>query len=172
MRKIGEEIKFGQPERPEDKPINEYEEAEQEIVDLANELIQERHPHLRQSRILYIMYDNEINYRGKEVPGRVYKVHDREKVKIKNDLEIVISRPYWEQAEEQGKEKAAMDWLLCFCTIGSEAGTWTTQEPDFYGFYSNVDRFGMWDRSLITLEQKLRRQKLPFEPEEEESFAY
>ena len=156
-----DKVVFGSVKRPEQQKESEYEEAPQEVVDLANKLISERHSHLKQARILYLMYDNELEYRGKKIPGRVYKVHDREKVKLKKDLEIVISRPYWEMLAEENKQEAGMDFVLCFATIGSNPGAFTTQDPNFYGFYKNIDEFGMWDRDLKTLQKRMDMQKLP-----------
>jgi hypothetical protein len=164
------EYKFGEPERPEQEPETKYEEASQEIVDLAKELIDDHHPHLRQARILYLVYEDKLDYRGLRVPGRVYKVHDREKEKLKKDFEVVISQPVWNQIIEEENEEAAMDWLLCFITVGNEAGTWTTQDPDFYGFYNNVSRYGTWHTPLKNLDKRLAQQKLPFQPETTETY--
>lgn len=153
------ELKFGQVERPEQEKDNDYEEAGERIVKMANKLIDQRHRHLKQARILFLTYDDTISWRGKEVPGRVYKVHDRERVRVKADMEVVISLPKWEQLAEENKQEAALDWLLCFITIGAAPGMFTTQDPSFFGFYQNIDEFGMWDRDLKTLEKKINQQK-------------
>ncbi len=149
-------VKFGQPERPEQESMTGYREAPDSIRKLGEKLIEDHHKHLEKARVLYQVYDDEMTYRGKRVPGRVYKVHDREKAEMKKDFEIVISEPVWEQIEEEGNEEAAMDFLLCFCTVGSSSD-WATKDPDFYGFYNNIDRYGMWDRSLKNLEKKLKQ---------------
>lgn len=162
------EYKFGEPERPEDVPLSKYREADEDIVELAEKLIEKNHPYLKQARILYLVCEDELTLRGKPVPGRVYKVNEREKTEIQKDLEIVISEPIWHRVLEEGNAEAAMDFILCFCTLGKEAGTFTTCDPDFYGFYSNIDRYGTWDRSLKELKKRVLRQKLPFGPDEEE----
>lgn len=162
-----EEYKFGQPERPEQEPDSKYREAPKYIIELAKDLIEKQHGHLKQCKIQWEVFEDEMKYRGKKVPGRVYKVHDREKIENDYDIRVVISEPIFEQLSEENYEEAALDWVLCFVTIGSEEGTWTTTDPDFYGFYNNVDRYGMWDRPLKTLEKRLQQQKLPFESEPE-----
>lgn len=148
------QYEFGKPERPEQEE-SDYREAPGYIVEMAENLIKSDHQHLKPARITYLMKDGTIKYRGKEVPGKVHKVHDREKVEMKKDFIVVISEEKWEQAEEQGKEEAALDWILCF--MGGMQGDWSKKDPDFSGFYKNVDRFGMWDRSLKTLEKKMKQ---------------
>ena len=158
---------FGKPERLEQKD-SKYREAPPYIVEKANELIEKYHKHLRRARISYLFYQESLKYRGKEVPGRVYKVHDREKLKMKKDYIVVMSEPKWEMIHNQNKEDATIDWLLCFMTIGSSPDSWTTKDPDFSGFYTNVDRFGMWDRSLKNLKNKLKQTKISLEDNKNE----
>ena len=174
MENIQEEKKkyeFGKAERPEQKPDSKYREAPPYIVEKANELIEKYHKHLERARISYLFYEESLKYRGKEVPGRVYKVHDRIKVKMKKDFIVVISEPKWEMIHNQNKEDAALDWILCFMTVGSNPDSWTTKDPDFSGFYNNVDRFGLWDRDLQNLEKRIKQTSIPLEPDNTESFT-
>jgi len=158
---VKSKYEFGKPQRPEEM-TSEYREAPPGIKEMIEDLIEENHQHLKRAKFLMLMYEKDMKYRGQRVPGRVYKVHDREKVRLKKDFEIVISEPFWEEVVEQSKEKAALDFLLNFCSIGEAPGDWKTKDPDFYGFYKNVDKFGMWQRSLKNLEKKINQTSLPY----------
>jgi hypothetical protein len=153
-------LEFGKPEQLEEEEQNKYWQAPGHIIELASEVVDKNHQHLERCRLLILMYEDELSYRGKTVPGRVYKIHDREKTELEKDMEIVISEPTWERIANEGKEEAAMDWLLCFITVGSSPGSWTTKDPDFSGFYNNFERYGAWDMSLKNLKKRMQQMKI------------
>ena len=155
------EIKFGTTERPEQESLTGFEEATPEIVALAKDLIGKFHDHIKDARILYLTIDKELKYRGKIVPGKIYKVNDREKTELNKDYTVVISLPIWEGQTAKHKE-AIMDFILCHAVKDGDGG-FKLIEPDFYGFYRNVERYGLtWSHELSELKKRINQMSLPF----------
>lgn len=149
-----------QPE--EELSREDYEEAPKEIVERAKRLIRERHGHLQEARITYQAYTKKgMEYRGSTVPGRLYKLSDREKAQFDKDFMLVVSQQTWEMLDEEEKD-AAMDWILCF-GIKKTDGSYKIAEPDFSGFYSNIAEYGLWNMQLQKVKNILRQVKLPFD---------
>ncbi len=152
------EIKFGQPEKPEEKSLTGYREAPESIITLAEDLIAERHFRLRDAQILYLLSEDEIKYQDRLVPGRLYKISEREKTKLKKDFILVIAEPTWEVLSTEDK-KAAMDHILCYGTTNSDGG-YKLRKPDFLGFYNNISEYGFWNRELKELKKRMGQMSL------------
>lgn len=132
-----------------------------DVKEIANDLIEKYHHHLKDIRIEYVMSDKTPKSGGKEVWGQVRKIgslpaflaadQDHQKA---GDAEpffvMIISEPIWENLLPT-KKTALVDHELCHCgvEVDDEGKVKLTLIPhDLEEFTSIVRRYGLWRDDL------------------------
>lgn len=126
----------------------EWEVAPQEVIDLAEKLIEKHHPKLRSARI-GILFRSEAPIRnGKLTLGKASKVTPRWKPLLEEPLDFVIwlAADVWLDELDSRQRKALLDHELCHCTLGDNG--WTTRPHDIEEFNEILERYGPWRDDL------------------------
>lgn len=144
-----------------------WEEADAELISLAERLIREHHPHLLDAKIGF-MYRSEAAKSGtKLILGKARKVSDEQRVFIDFDFVIWVARKEFESIADD-QRAALVDHELCHC--GGTFDNWSIRKHDFEEFMSIVVRHGLWLPDLAfaakAFENAGKGQQALFYPEE------
>lgn len=143
------------------------------VKEIADELIEEHHPHLESAPIRYLFRDDTPNKNGREVWGTAQKIggHNAFLVTGLNEpfFLITISHPIWTELSES-KRRALVDHELMHCkTETNDDGEKQLKiiGHDFEGFNDEIDRYGLWRDNAKQMAAAMQPH-LPFEGENTE----
>lgn len=135
-----------------------YKEADQHLIDLAQELIEEHHPWLKEAKI-GLMYRSEAIENGNvKMIGHARKVSEEMKVFMDFDFLIWVAEDVF-SGYSPIQRRALVDHELCHC--GGMDGEWKIRKHDFEEFHKIVQWYGMWSDSLKVAQQALDQPELP-----------
>lgn len=120
---------------------SEYEEAPDEVLELANSVIAKHHEHLMDARIGFIMRARAPRRGSMVTWGYARGVSKENQVFVPFDFIITLSEDVWDALTEL-QRTALIDHELCHC-IGYP-DHWTTKGHDFEEFFCIIDRYGFW----------------------------
>lgn len=120
--------------------------APQEIVALADELIEAHHPHLRDLNIGLLMRSEASRSGGKEIWGKAKKAGAELRTLLNLDFVIWLAADVWWRLEDN-QRRALVDHELTHCGVNAE-GAPTMIGHDFEEFTSIVKRHGLWRTAL------------------------
>ncbi|HSW62688.1 MAG TPA: putative metallopeptidase [Dissulfurispiraceae bacterium] len=122
-------------------------EASTEVINIVEDLIKKHHPHLEEARF-GLMFRSEASIsQGRKVIAKTAKVSEKDKVWKDFDFEIWISQLDFE-AMTTHQRTALIDHELCHCW-GDPSNGWKMRTHDIEEFCIIVERYGLWNRSLI-----------------------
>ena len=139
----------------------EFKEAPAILIDLADELIEQWHPHLKEARIGFVLRDESQTSKGKEVYGGAGTVPDKYKPQL-DDLEfyIWIAKPALNWQPERLRD--LLDHELYHCTFNANTGNPMIRPHDIEEFHVIIERHGFWNQDLFELQRNMEKQlKLP-----------
>lgn len=139
----------------------EFSEAPAVLIDLAEELIEQWHPHLKEARIGFVLRDESQTSKGQEVYGQASTVPAKYKPEL-GDLEfyIWIAEPALNWQSE--RLRALVDHELQHCNYSYSSGLPTIRGHDIEEFTAIIERHGFWNRQLFELQRNMEKQlKLP-----------
>lgn len=143
---------------------NKYEEAI-EVRKIAKPLVENRHTHLQDAKILYLFREKAWKSKGELTFGQATKLGGKTKALSGIgydhdgfDFLIEIAKKEFEQMEKTQKE-ALVNHELCHC-IKDENGKWKTVNHDFEGFRSELKDYGFWTNKLQFLKRDLKQMSL------------
>lgn len=132
----------------------EYKEVTGEVMSLARSLIDEFHPYLEPCNIGFVFRDEAGASGGKSVLAKTSKVPENIKPHVPAELDILITiaEDKWCSLSTE-QRKALIDHELCHITVG--ASGWTTKAHDIEEFGEILQRYGLWNRDLCSLQNTL-----------------
>lgn len=135
-------------------------EATEEVVKMAQSLIEMYHPHLTSVNIGFIFRSEPMVSKGRFILGQASKVSDRWRPLLKDEgLDFVI----WVAEEWKGyshkKKRALIDHELCHCCVDEEGRCWL-RGHDIEEFNEIIDRHGLWKDDLKKTAQVMQQQPL------------
>jgi len=122
-------------------------EASSEVIAIANELIEQYHPWLKEARVGFVFRDEPQKSGNKLVIGKVSKVCEQFKPHMDLDFLIWIAESFYVNMDDD-RRKALIDHELCHC--GFIDGTARMCSHDIEEFTVVVQRWGLWRPDLIT----------------------
>jgi hypothetical protein len=118
-----------------------WEEAPEEVIEMAQEVIDKYHPWLEHARVGFIMRSESPKKGTHYVLGEARKVSDREKVHIPYDFVIWLAADKW--AGLMGSQRVALiDHELCHCQW--DMGKLSIRPHDIEEFTCIIQRHGYW----------------------------
>lgn len=128
--------------------MTKFTEVPREVLHIAEELIAEFHPYLRDCNIGFVFRDEASTSGGKIVLAKTSKVPQNIRPLLQDEIDIlvVIAEDQWALLSGE-QRKALIDHELCHVTIG-ETG-WKTQAHDIEEFKAIIERYGLWNRDLF-----------------------
>ena len=132
--------------------MTEYEKCPDEVLALAQEVIELYHPELTHGAcaIGFIMRSGPpAKSGGREVWGKCKKVGDELQPYIPDELDfvIILSEDAWAELGEDQK-RALLDHELCHIQL-DDKGNWKMRGHDFEEFVEVVHRWGAWRIDLM-----------------------
>lgn len=139
-----------------------WEEASSELINMAEEVIEDHHPHLRDARIGFVFRSEVSVSNGRETWGKASKVTDKLKPFV-DDIQFVIwiAKDKWE-AISTDQRRALLDHELCHCRFNINTGNPAMRHHDFEEFHEIIQRHGFWNHELFKLQRNIEKQlRLP-----------
>lgn len=126
-----------------------YSEVTQEVIGLADVLIKNFHPYLKDCNIGFVFRSEASTSGGKTTLATTSKVTAKFKPYLTEELDIliVIAEDSWSQMSLD-QRRALIDHQLCHITFGGTSG-WTTRCHDIEEFEEILDRHGLWKSDLF-----------------------
>lgn len=131
----------------------EYWKAEQEVVDMANGLIQEHHPYVSELNICYLFRSKHGKRAGKIVAGSCKKENGRAKLLHGFDFIVTIAADIFQEMTSEQREALLLHELLHIgCSENKEGEMeFRIQPHDFSGFKKVIELYGLWSEDLESL---------------------
>lgn len=131
-----------------------------EVEEVAQELIEQYHQHLKGARIKYLLRTGDWSSQKRETWGQAKRVTGEQAFLTNLDFIITIHHDVWEQLDEAGR-KALLDHELCHCRLAE--GTWYILGHDLEEFVAIVERHGLWRPQLEEFHEAVAgsQQQLP-----------
>lgn len=143
--------------------MTEYTEVPNEVITIAQELVETRHDHLVTASIGFIFRKEAQQSRGKQVWCSVRKPPAWHKGLVKNnpdfeeleyDFVVEIAEDIFADLTSE-RRKALVDYALCHCGR-SKNGNWRINPPDVEGFNRNIQEYGFWNAELLSAAHSFR----------------
>jgi hypothetical protein len=145
----------------------EWFEIDQEVIDLAQVIIDNYHQDLKQAKIGFIFRSEAPRANGKRTLGKAQKVSAKDKAFNNLDFIIWIAEDVWKDMGPM-ERRALLDHELCHCVF--QDGEARMRGHDFEEFQEIVQRHGFWSKSLqyaAPVFQEALQMRLPLEFSEE-----
>lgn len=134
-----------------------WSEVTPDVIEMAQDLINQHHKHLRNARIGFLFREEAPISNGKYTLGKTQKVTDRLKVFMDYDFIIWLAEDKWSELDKPRK-LALLDHELCHCLFdGLTAGM---RHHDVEEFVEIIDRHGFWTTDLFRVEQIAKAQQM------------
>lgn len=149
--------------------MSEFYNASEELIDIANDLIENYHGHLIEAKIKYLFRTGNWETKKRETWGQAKKIGKEVNFLTGYDFLITIHKDVWEQLNKSERE-ALLDHELQHCFAGTDkAGNkiWGVEGHDVEDFYAVIRRHGLWSKPLKKLEQTLNQIELKFEVQDD-----
>lgn len=141
-----------------------WEKVPDEVVEMANHLIDAHHLMLGQARIGILFRDKPSRSKGKTVIGKALLVSDRWKPLLEEELDFVIWLAFdvWNEVLSEEQKIAVLDHELSHCTMDGE-GKPKLRAHHFEEFTWIIERHGFWNESLIMAASAIQSKQLPLD---------
>ena len=139
-----------------------WSKADESVIRMAQEVIDEFHPDLEEARIGFLFRDPPQFSQGRMVLGKAKKDSAQDQALLPLDIIIWVAYDYWGKAMPE-QRRALIDHELCHCRYDSEEEKASMVGHDVEEFLEVIERYGMWRPALMRLEQTVRQLELPIE---------
>lgn len=119
-----------------------WEEAPQEVLRMAERIIERYHEHLLDARVLFIMRSEAPVSNGQVTYGKARKVSAEQQVHIDADFIVWLAKDYWESFLSPKQKEALIDHELSHCHF--DGFTASIKGHDVEEFTHIIERHGMW----------------------------
>lgn len=138
-----------------------FEEADDELLRIAQEVIDEFHPMLRQARFGFVFQDKVPKRKGAKVLAAVSLVSPKIKVYLDFDYLVWVAKDEWDIMGDEDRV-ALLDHEFCHCCL-NENFEWATRDHDVQEFVAIIERHGLWTGELRRMGDAVVQARLPFE---------
>ena len=121
--------------------MGKFRKASDEVVKIAEHVIDLYHEELKEARIGFLFRDEAPVKDGRITLGAAKKVGDEVKPYVNYDFLIWVAGDYWPRLDEKQKQ-ALVDHELCHC--GLLAGKPAMRDHDINEFACILERHGVW----------------------------
>jgi hypothetical protein len=129
-------------------------EVPESVLLLAQELVREHHPDLRDAKIGIIFRESVAYSRGNPVLGHAQKTPEMMKVYLDYDFIIWIAADAYANMDEN-RRKALIDHELCHCTM--EDGIASMVGHDVEEFADIIKRHSLWNTDLVRIANTIKQ---------------
>lgn len=136
----------------------EYKAADKHLIQMAQELIDEFHPWLKNARIGFMWRKEAPSSNSRTILGKARKVSDEQKVFLDYDFVIWIAKDKFDQFE-LAQRRALVDHELCHC--GWSDGECYIRKHDVEEFNIVIQRHGFWQDGLKPIQLLAIQPQLP-----------
>lgn len=137
--------------------MSEWEEASPSVIHIAEQLIDQYHPWLRDARIGFVFRDKAQPSAGRLILAQAQKVTAKLQVYLEFDFLIWISKEDWEGKLTDTQREALIDHELCHCVKRLDNDTWAIRPHDVQEFWQIIERHGLWSSDLINGRESMER---------------
>lgn len=120
-----------------------YTPAPDDVVELAQELIELYHPHLAEARIGLLMREEAGKGNGRVVLGAAKRTPADQRAYVDFDFIIWLAQDWWEHMLSPMQRRALLDHELCHCYVASN-GDVSLRGHDIEEFDAIIRRYGFW----------------------------
>ena len=125
-------------------------EVSEEVIEMAQEIIEQYHPHLENAKVGFIFKDKAGKSGGRVVLGQASKVSEKQQAAgLDLDFLIWLAKDYWDTMTSH-KRMALIDHELCHCEYDEIDGA-SIRGHDVEEFGDIIDRYGLWRNDLIAI---------------------
>lgn len=126
--------------------MSEYSSVNQEVVDIAKEMIEKHHKSLENARIAFLFRAEAQMKNGRAVLGTASLVGAkwRPLLKDKYDFLIILAADFWLDILDNRQKRALIDHELCHCIFTMPEGKASIRNHDVEEFYEVIQRHGDW----------------------------
>lgn len=126
--------------------MDDWKQAPDEVLRLAEELIDEHHPTLAGAGIGFVFRDKAPISAGKITLGQASKIPPKMLPFVALDFLIWLAEDFWIDATDL-QRRALIDHELCHCRVID--GQNKIRPHDFEEFGEILERYGLWKSDLI-----------------------
>lgn len=158
LKKAADALKTDEIQKQSSKDESEWMQAPSSVVKLAQDLIRDHHPSLKEAWIAILMRTKPTTSKGKVVMGHAEKVSEKWKALVKVDFDFLIwlDDETWGESDEQ-RRRAILDHELCHCKYDPGTGKTSLRGHDIEEFGEIVERYGAWKADLLNFKTRLER---------------
>ena len=126
-----------------------YTQADSEVRQILEDLIEKDHPSLRGVSIACVFRDEPASSGGRDVYAKVEKFPEIALpfAPIQFQFLIWVYKDRWQSKMTLEHKQAMLDKLLCSMWL-NDLGKPQILKPDFAGFNANISRYGLWEQEL------------------------
>ncbi len=136
----------------------EFKEADAALIELAQELINEHHPWLREAKIGFMYRTEAAKSDNLTVSGKARKVSAEQQMFMDFDFVIWIAEDTF-AGYSPLQRRALVDHELCHCA--GFPGKWQMRGHDFAEFVQIIERYGLWNDTLKRMGETINQPALP-----------
>jgi len=138
----------------------EYSQVTQDVLDIAQELIDKYHHHLLGANIGFVFREPAAKSGGKVVLGKASKITNKYRPYLKQELDFMIELAGVEWCELDSRRQVALvDHELCHLGMDDD-GNLTIRAHDVEEFTEIVMRHGLWYQSLEQMADAVKNPQL------------
>jgi len=138
--------------------MSEWEEASPSVIHIAEQLIEQYHPWLREANIGFIFRDEaQKQSDGRLVLAQAQRITAKLQVYLEYDFLIWVSKKDWEGHLTDAQREALIDHELCHCVRNMNTGAWAIRPHDVQEFWQIIQRHGLWSNDLHGARELLQR---------------
>ncbi len=134
----------------------EWKEATQEVINIAEQIIQEYYQYLEQARIAFVFRDEAQSQNGRTVIGAAAKVPAKMQPYMEFDFLIWLAEDEYKKLTYEGRS-ALIDHQLAHCSIGDSG--WKIRPHDIEDFSFIIERRGLYSRDLQHADAMIEKYK-------------
>ena len=112
------------------------------VLEMAQGIIEEFHPHLKEAEIRYVFMPR-MSRHGRVVLGRATKLGGVPHLLSGADFVVCLNLEEWDELSDESRV-AVLDHELCHCGP-LDGDVWTMRDHDLAEFREIVTRHGLWD---------------------------
>jgi len=133
--------------------MTDYTEAPTEVIEIAQELIDAYHPHLKEARIGFIMRETHKKSKGKSIMGTARKPPAWLNVFEELDFIIELAEDIYAALSPE-RRRALIDHELCHCGMGEQP---YIKPHDIEEFTDIIERYGDWSMDIMLTRRAFQR---------------
>lgn len=122
-------------------------EVDDEVLEMAQSLIERHHQRLANARIAFVFRDEAQTSGDKEVWGQASKISDKLKPHLEADFLIWLAEDIWKHLAPR-QRMALLDHELCHCEYDHIEDKSRIRKHDIEEFFCIIERYGFWRNDL------------------------